>query len=319
VRSLLLCHALVSCVDQQPWVPETIETFRVERKDIPLYQPPGLDLLFVVDVSPAMRPHAEQLANNWLNYINVLDTIVGGRPSLHLAVTTSDPDDDGGFHDPTGLDDFLIDESRGDRPRLVNYAGSLGAAFTAAATLTEGSTSSQPLAMARRALLQHPDFLRERAELLIVVITAQDDGSLQSVEELASFFKSAKEPGKFGIGTVEDPVSPRLRAFRDRFPGRNTSTTIHQEDLSGALQLLGSLRVTIGDPCFETVVHEERCVAWLGFEDRADWVLPRCQDNLGVCFGIGVSAENCLGGSHQYAMNRGMTDANRFTIECEVE
>ncbi len=333
MRSLLLCLALVSCIDQ-PWVAATVETARVVRVEHSIVPPKSYDLLFVIDTSPAMQPHVENLARNLPNLINVLDTVTGGRPSVHLAVTSSDPADDGAFHDPNGLDDFLVDERRPNGTRLDNFEGSLVDAFAAAATLEPGGATSQPLAMARRALLRHPDFLRERAYLSIIVITAQDDASPQSLDELEAFFKSTKpEDDKIIVaaatGLRDMPceyegavatASPRLQAFLDRFPGRSTFTTICQQDLSGVLQQFAELlKVIIHDPCIEVPFREDTCTAWFDFEARPSEVLGRCEAGLGSCFGIERDPESCPGGSQYKVTYSNPGDASRFTMECEVE
>lgn len=333
VRSLLLCLALMGCVDQ-PWVSATVETARVVRVEHALVPPKSYDLLFVIDTSPAMQPHVENLARNLPNLINVLDTVMGGRPSVHIAVTSSDPADDGAFHDPNGLDDFLVDERRPNGTRLDNFEGSLVDAFTAAATLEPGGATSQPLAMARRALLRHPTFLRERAYLAVIVITPQDDASPPSLDMLEAFFKSTKTDDEQVIvaaatGLRDMPcdyegavatASPRLQAFLDRFPGRSTFTAICQQDLSGLLQQLGGpLKVIIYDPCIEVPFREETCTAWLDFEDRPSEVLGRCGDGLGSCFAIERAPDDCPGGSqHKVTYDRPI-DASHFTMECEVE
>ncbi len=333
VRSLVLGLALMSCVDQ-PWVSEPVDTARVVRVEHALVPPKSYDLLFVIDTSPAMQPHVENLARNLPNLINVLDTVTGGRPSVHIAVTTSDPADDGAFHDPNGLDDFLIDERRPNGTRLDNFEGSLVDAFTAAATLEPGGARSQPLAMARRALLRHPEFLRERAYLSVIVITPQDDASPQSLGVLEAFFKSAKADDEQVIvaaatGLRERPcefegavatASPRLLAFLDRFPGRSTVTAICQQDLSGVLQQFAELLKTIiHDPCIEVPFREETCTAWLDFEDRPSEVLGRCEDGLGPCFAIEHDPETCPGGSQHKVTYGHSLDATHFTMECEVE
>src|SRR5665647_2097507 len=50
----------------------------------------NLDLLFVIDDSPSMADKQNNLANNFPNFINVLQSVPGGLPNVHLAVVTTD-------------------------------------------------------------------------------------------------------------------------------------------------------------------------------------------------------------------------------------
>ena len=63
---------------------------RVEYKDIPVTVNRNVDLLFVIDDSPSMADKQANLAANFPNFINVLNTIQGGLPDVHIGVVTSD-------------------------------------------------------------------------------------------------------------------------------------------------------------------------------------------------------------------------------------
>src|SRR6476469_2130592 len=63
---------------------------RVEYKDIPGTVNRDIDILFVIDDSPSMLDKQTNLKNNFPNFINVLNTIEGGLPNVHLGVVTSD-------------------------------------------------------------------------------------------------------------------------------------------------------------------------------------------------------------------------------------
>lgn len=66
------------------------EQGRVEYKDIPVTVNRDIDILFVIDDSPSMLDKQTNLANNFPNFINVLKTIPGGLPNVHLGVASSD-------------------------------------------------------------------------------------------------------------------------------------------------------------------------------------------------------------------------------------
>src|SRR5215510_4872314 len=63
---------------------------RVEAKDIPVNVNRDLDLLFLIDDSPSMADKQTNLANNFPRFIEVLSSIPGGLPNIHLGVATSD-------------------------------------------------------------------------------------------------------------------------------------------------------------------------------------------------------------------------------------
>src|SRR6187397_1802808 len=61
---------------------------RVEYKDIPVTVNRDIDILFVIDDSPSMLDKQTNLKNNFPNFINVLDTIEGGLPNVHIGVAS---------------------------------------------------------------------------------------------------------------------------------------------------------------------------------------------------------------------------------------
>src|SRR5262249_33679824 len=63
---------------------------RVEAKDIPVNINRDLDLLFLIDDSPSMGDKQTNLANNFPRFIDVLSSIPGGLPNVHIGVATSD-------------------------------------------------------------------------------------------------------------------------------------------------------------------------------------------------------------------------------------
>jgi hypothetical protein len=178
---------------------------RVEYKDIPVNVNRNIDILFVVDDSPSMLDKQENLKNNFPNFINVLDTIVGGRPDLHIGVISTDLGARGsqdaspgsGINGCTGngeqgnllkgqagtelMGTFISDiRNPAGSDRMTNYTGSLTEVFKSMASLGAGGCGfEQPLEAMKRAL-QNPtngSFLREDAYLAVIFITDEDDCS----------------------------------------------------------------------------------------------------------------------------------------------
>ncbi len=212
MRHLAIAIAACSCVPPTD-VPAEVETSRGEYKDMPITTGRSLDLLFVIDSSPAMRAHRESLATNTRGFMNVLATLERGLPSVHIGVVSADLGTTGALDDVagarvgarhggagiqsrprdrcTGRGDagafrrianvdgaYLVDLILADRTRPHNYTGLLTDVFAELARVgDDGCELVQPLEAMRRALRSDPSFLRPSAFLMVVFVTAQDDCS----------------------------------------------------------------------------------------------------------------------------------------------
>jgi hypothetical protein len=190
---------------------------RVEYKDIPVTVNRNIDILFVIDDSPSMLDKQTNLKNNFPNFINVLNTIEGGLPNVHLGVVSSDvgtkgaddaqagpgigsgPGSCSGNGDSGNLQTnmttlvsgtFISDVLNNDGTRTTNYTGSLANAFSAIASLgASGCGFEQHLEAAKRALNNNPanaGFLRPNAFLALVFIQDEDDCSISHSTLLGS-------------------------------------------------------------------------------------------------------------------------------------
>lgn len=175
-------------------------TSKVARVVLPLPRPMRVDLLFVVDNSPAMQPHRETLLANSRNFINTLNTIQGGLPDVHIAVTTTDvgtrganetssvprgdcstEGDAGGFQVSSSVfGSFIVDRVLADGTRGGNYLGDLDDAFAAMFDVgSSGCSVPRPLEAMRRALSNpaNDGFRRVHAKLAVIFVTNHDDCS----------------------------------------------------------------------------------------------------------------------------------------------
>jgi hypothetical protein len=192
---------------------------RVEYKDIPVTVNRDIDILFVIDDSPSMLDKQTNLKTNFPNFINVLNTIEGGLPNVHLGVVSSDLGTKGaedaqagpgigagpgscsgngksgnlqlGLATMTDINgNFIIDTLNTDMTRTTNYSGSLGDAFSKLASLgASGCGFEQHLEAAKRALNNNPanaGFLRPNAFLALVFIQDEDDCSIAKSTMLGS-------------------------------------------------------------------------------------------------------------------------------------
>src|SRR5262249_28936173 len=136
-----------------------------------------IDLLFVIDDSPAIAPQRAKLLDNYRRFIETLGAFPGGLPDVHIGVVTADvgtrgawdsagpaigagpgactsEGDRGELRRAPGIDgNFLSDVARPDGTRERNYSGSLADAFARLAdTGAAGCTYARPLEALRRAL-----------------------------------------------------------------------------------------------------------------------------------------------------------------------
>lgn len=189
---------------------------RVEYKDIPVTVNRDIDILFVIDDSPSMLDKQTNLKANFPNFINVLNTIEGGLPNVHLGVVSSDLGTSAATGSPasgigsgpgscsgTGKNgvlqtngstlvsgNFISDTKNSDGTRSINYTGTLAEAFSAIASLgASGCGFEQHLEAAKRAVANNPanaGFVRPNAYLALIFIQDEDDCSLASSALLGS-------------------------------------------------------------------------------------------------------------------------------------
>lgn len=173
-----------------------------EFKDIPVNINRKLDILFVVDDSLSMDEEQANLQANFTNFTNVLETIEGGLPDIHLGVVSSNVGSLGqltapcdGFGDNGALQvgggascnlgaaKFISDVSDGGGGRIRNYDMNmgLGPTFACVADLgVAGCGLEQHLESMKRALDgngSNAGFLRDDAYLAVVFLADEDDCS----------------------------------------------------------------------------------------------------------------------------------------------
>ncbi len=183
------------------------EQGRVEYKDIPVTVNRNVDLLFVIDDSPSMADKQENLGTNFPNFINVLNTIQGGLPDVHIGIVTSDMGTKGtqdaapgapigqiGMGGCSGTGDggnlqtfgaavtgtYLSDIKQTNGTRTRNYTGDLSAVFSqmAKGAGAGGCGFEMHLEAMKRALNNNPQnagFLRPDAYLAVIFIADEDD------------------------------------------------------------------------------------------------------------------------------------------------
>jgi hypothetical protein len=198
-RDVLFATLLAGCMDRPVAAVFPVQT-KVETKDLPSSPDRDVDILFMIDSSGSMVAEQESLKANFPKFMDVLQTIEGGMPNVHIGVATPDLGQKatdgigtlaGGGCTGAGLDgvlrtataiagQYIIDEQSG-TTRNRNYSGTLADAFSAIATVgTLGCGIEQHLGAVERALSNpaNAGFLRPEAKLAVVVIADEDDCSL---------------------------------------------------------------------------------------------------------------------------------------------
>ncbi len=181
---------------------------------VPVTPNRNLDVLFVIDDSPSMADKQVNLANNFPNFINVLNTLPGGLPDIHIGVVTTDLGTrategapgpaigqiGSGGCSGTGKSGnlqtsgaavtgtFISDIKQPDGSRAKNYVGSLDMVFSQMARVGAGGCGfEQPLEAMKVALNNNPanaGFVRADALLAVVFLTDEDDCSIRSATML---------------------------------------------------------------------------------------------------------------------------------------
>lgn len=179
---------------------------RVETNDIPFAINRNIDVLFVIDDSRSMEDKQANLAANFPDFINVLGTIPGGLPDVHIGVATSDMGAKStteatplaGVNGCTGSgkngtlqlsgapvtgDRFLSDVSSTSGGRTRNYTGDLATVFAQMAKVGVGGCGFEQHLHAMKAALDgsnpaNAGFLRPDAYLAVIFIADEDDCSV---------------------------------------------------------------------------------------------------------------------------------------------
>jgi len=285
---------------------------------------PQLDLLVVVDDTPAIAPYTAIVTTALSAFAEALTVLHEHEPSLQVrfvSATLGSPGCPAASRAAAcgiGADETLRTSPCGADP---SFWGGLSDAFACLGDRGAiGCGPLQPLEAARRALAAG-DFLRPDADLAIVVVAGADDASLSPVDAYVDFIKSLKvDPANQLLASVIAPAAPacsdaaagepvRLGAFARAF-GRNgvlqsvcassllhpLATQLEGPQYSVEPYCLQGLRDT--DPAREGMQAECAVtqVTWDGYPDEPQQAqLPSCDDAPPPCWRMD-SFDGCRGG-----------------------
>jgi hypothetical protein len=330
----------VACTDDGSGPTGTSHT---EQKQVEFGFAPELDLLFVVDSSPASATYRQMLVDQAADLADALTTDEG-TPSLHIGVVESGCDGaDGRLRtDPTITGPFISDVPAADGSRVHNYQGTLVDALGRLLDVTASDCATTlPLDAAQQVLdntVDNADFWRTDAYFAVVFVTAQDDSASASVETFAADLKARKsDPAKIRVAGVIAPTpstcaaqaTPRLHAFLDLFPDRHAETSICDAHYADAVSSFGYYSKPLGVACWESPLADAdpatpgtqpSCTAQYLLVDQTEGVLPECTDDNGLCWRNVSDAANCPSGFGPRIDTRGTMYpyGSTVTLDCLV-
>jgi hypothetical protein len=291
VKLAVIAVVFAACTIE-PYAPLEPMQSRVEVLDIPQYTPDRLDVLFVVDRSPAMAAHQDALREGFANFAN---TSGGSSKDYRIGVISADAADDGLL-----LHDVVIDATRYGGGRDTNYDGTLADLLAAIGPQGAGGAPRvRALDMLRRALEpgRNAGFRRDEAKLLVVIATAADDDSDLVPEDLRDIADGwVEDPGAVAIAVFHADAAPRLARLRMPFSNRSLDEQ-HFVWLGDALVLFAGLVRPFGaNPCFSGRPTGD-CVVIDGPRGEERF-LPACGAATTPCWRITADEMNCPAVGH---------------------
>lgn len=214
----------------------------------------ALDVVIAIADTRPMAAYADRIREELARFVNVLESLGGGLPSVRVAVVA---DDSGGFWTPpTCVSPYIVDTDRpwfacdGARDcRDRNYTGTLADAVACLGAIEATADAAPPILDRVVRAIRDDTFLRDDAYLAVLVISNHDDPSPE-----ASFgYLEALRPGRFVLGVVAPDPAPRL----DALPGRVTRASFDADDWSGAIPFGGAIVCGPAPGCIE---RAEGCV-----------------------------------------------------------
>jgi len=305
--------------------------------------PQRLDLLFVIDSSPAMAAFQDRLREGMWGVADAIPEVLG-RLDIHVGVITADLGngatedrvampgacrgwgDAGALRRSVVVDGAFITDHRMPDRELVNTRGSFTDALRNISDVGAGGCArTQPLEALRIALDHDPHnagFLRDDAKLAIVIITARDDESPGDVATYRDFLSRLKpDPDDVMVAlAVTDGTScgtngtERLRALGG--PTRLV-TSLCSDDLPAFLFqascVLGEAR-NYTTPCIDAPLLDLDPVT-PGIQPACsitddEQSFPGCADGAAPpCWRVATDEQLCTGAQHlRFFLDRGERD-----------
>jgi hypothetical protein len=198
--------------------PEPSAVSHVVTFSVPTPSVKPIDVLFVLDESPAMADEHARVVASMPGFAAAFEAELAGQ-DLNLGVIATDPS--AGGHLTGG--GFLHERSTVDAIER-DFPGTLGDQLASLADQESGELEpNEPLDMSLLALdpITNPGFRRPGARLFLVIITNRDDESLGSARDYGPLTHDGGT--RFYLTLVEHTPSARLDAFASDFAGLEDS------------------------------------------------------------------------------------------------
>jgi len=230
---------------------------------------PELDLVLVISDAPEMAAYHDALVANLRAWVDVLDTLDGGRPSVRIAVV----DGSGHVVDPVLTDLrlpwFWCPEATCHYPE---FDGDLHDVLAAEGDVGAGGAAAPPLLARLEDALDQVGFDGPSSWLGVVIVGGADDASPDAPAAYAARLE-ARRPGQVSVAVVAGADTPRLDAFAAAFPDRAGRVSIDGTDWSDAFGQFNVYKTTLGLPCLPAGLTADQCTA-----AEADGTpIPPCQ------------------------------------------
>ena len=304
-----------------------------------------IDVLFVVDDTPAMAPYAGALPAGFADMAAALESLPQASPaSLHVGVVGAGRCDHSTRGTACGIaagEQFLRAEWC---ETVTNFSGALADGLACIGDLGETNCApAQPLAAVTEALASPPrpgweGFLRADAYLVVVMIAAGDDASALSAIDVANFIKGVKADPSQTVASVIVPrtcagVDPlRLTEFVQQFGANGLLLDLCGGQFAPALQrITESINTSLQPPCLRSVLDTDLDTPGLQpdcvFEDHlrapdGTWTtaatLPSCDVAAPPCWRLTPGGPGCdgYGLDIQRATDWCAEAGTNMTIEC---
>lgn len=291
VSICLFLASLAACVSEPPPPQDGVDAVSfVEEHVLPAKPRSSLDLLIVIDDTVAMAEYQARLASLPAVIEQLVTSLDSGLRyfDVHIAVTSND----GVLRSiPALADPFAALYLDYDLTTIANYTGSLASVLAQLVDVGATNTGpSQPLAALQLALEHDSSFLRANAYLGVVIVSATDDASGDSVAAYAQWLKSLKtDPANVVLVGVTGNATPRLDELLAAFPDRHTEVALTADDYAPAIGIFGQLvKTTLEGYCWNasdvdpiTPGPQYDCT-FAAIYGGAEHVLPPCTGGEGA-------------------------------------
>lgn len=238
MRSFAALLVVSACTVASWTEPEPIDTSRVKIFGLPPGGPNQIDLLIVVDDSAAMAAYRPRLAA----LAAAIDRAMDPRIDLRVAVTSND----GALR---GSTPFLAQQLDFNLARTANFRGSLAEALLPRLDVGSGNGGANQSLLAIRNVLEGGagEFVRDHARLSVLIITAGDDTSPETIDEFSHWLRDYTQRGRPMVGILRGSPTPKL----DAVASPNAFASLDAADFSPVLAVMAAVTTILLGTCWE--------------------------------------------------------------------